>query len=1013
MRFRRGLKRDTWFRDRRPVSGIPGWRGFHLAKAGDMDEGMNLLLDAAEKALASGSPQAARTWTTRALDVENAPSPAVARAEALASRIEEGRKTLEVDTPEASDETDRPVPPPMEEETDPLPLLKIPLPRVRSRVELLLVLAKAYVGEGRIASAEETLGTALLEAEKYERRDILAKAHLLLGRMNLLRRDYRLALKNLERAEREAGEDEPSVRLDALVLATRTHLENGVAQAALGNLLRARELSGRFGDPTAGILLRVLEGEITAAKGDPGRALMNLGRGLREARGLDRAVRGWALRGVGHTLRLSGAFDRSRRYFNHAGRSFLKAEEKLAAVAAFLLGAQSAALGGEISRMEKSLQLAEEVFGKIPLGGLRRIASAVKGIALLRGRETGAAAEQLEEGAKTGGRPEDDRSGWAFLYAAMSALSFAQRDSQTAIRQGRQAIALLETDGFLLERALICRFLASFASETGVFEPKDAKEVAEWASEAKRVLADAGLKAPAGLARVSERELLEAFLPKRAEGEPASAEAAAVERGGEAAGTDPARDQEWDALTSQRDSLLTLGKISRTINSELELSRLIPLIMDMAIEAVKAERGFLLLDRDRQGLSVEVARAWGGEAVGEPEFEVSRSIAEEVVRGGEPVLTTDAGADERYHDRMSVKGLRLKSVLCVPLRSKGKRLGAVYVEDRRERGAFGPADMDFLMAFADQAAVALENARLWEDLRKKTEMLEASHQEVENLNRELKRKVDWQAETISEMERRMEAERRADRHRYDYSRIVGKSEAMQQVFQILDRATDSVVPVLIVGESGTGKELVARAIHMNGPRKDALCAVENCAAISETLLETELFGHVKGAFTGAVADKKGLFEVADGGTLFLDEVGEMSPGMQAKLLRVLQDGEFRPVGGKAVKKVDVRMIYASNRDLRKEVAEGRFREDLFYRMNVLTVHLPPLRDRIEDIPLLVDHFLLAFAEAGHMPVTMTAGAVKRMLAYRWPGNVRELENEIKRAEALSDGEIRSEHLSPH
>ncbi|MDQ7781087.1 MAG: sigma-54 dependent transcriptional regulator, partial [Planctomycetota bacterium] len=242
--------------------------------------------------------------------------------------------------------------------------------------------------------------------------------------------------------------------------------------------------------------------------------------------------------------------------------------------------------------------------------------------------------------------------------------------------------------------------------------------------------------------------------------------------------------------------------------------------------------------------------------------------------------------------------------------------------------------------------------------------------------------------------------------KYNYDRIIAASRSMKDVLKLLDKVTDSVFSVLIQGESGTGKELVANAIHFNGPRKDKPFAAENCAAISETLLESELFGYVRGAFTGAERDRKGLFEIAHGGTLLLDEIANMSPGMQVKLLRVLETGELRRVGGKDTIKVDVRVISASNKNLKEMTEKGQFREDLFFRLNVFTVNLPPLRDRKEDIPLLVAHFLGEFSTAsGQPPKKVDASAVHLLSDYHWPGNVRELKNIINSVVSLSDANV--------
>ena len=242
--------------------------------------------------------------------------------------------------------------------------------------------------------------------------------------------------------------------------------------------------------------------------------------------------------------------------------------------------------------------------------------------------------------------------------------------------------------------------------------------------------------------------------------------------------------------------------------------------------------------------------------------------------------------------------------------------------------------------------------------------------------------------------------------------IVGLSRPMREVYDLMEKILPSSYPVLVLGESGTGKELVARALHEFGARKGKSYFSENCAAIPETLLESELFGHKRGSFTGAIADRKGHFVAADGGTIFLDEIGDMSPTMQTKLLRVLQDGEVRPVGGQETFHVDVRVIAATNRDLREMVGKGRFREDLYFRLAVLEIRLPPLRDRKEDIPILAEYFLARAIGEAKREVALSPQALESLVAHSWPGNVRELENEIRRAVALCDGTIRPADLSP-
>ena len=238
--------------------------------------------------------------------------------------------------------------------------------------------------------------------------------------------------------------------------------------------------------------------------------------------------------------------------------------------------------------------------------------------------------------------------------------------------------------------------------------------------------------------------------------------------------------------------------------------------------------------------------------------------------------------------------------------------------------------------------------------------------------------------------------------KYDFGKMLGRSRAMVQVFQLLTKVSESDATILITGENGVGKEGIAKAVHFNSRRKNAKFVIQNCGALNENLLESELFGHVKGAFTGAIKDKKGLFELADKGTLFLDEIGETTPSMQVKLLRVLQEGTFIPVGGQEQRKIDVRIVAATNRNLPFMVKEGTFREDLYYRLNVINVHVPPLRERKDDIPVLVTKFLENFAQKTKTPVkNLTPDCLRLMERHNWPGNVRELENEIERLCVLS------------
>ncbi|APR85238.1 Response regulator of zinc sigma-54-dependent two-component system [Minicystis rosea] len=437
----------------------------------------------------------------------------------------------------------------------------------------------------------------------------------------------------------------------------------------------------------------------------------------------------------------------------------------------------------------------------------------------------------------------------------------------------------------------------------------------------------------------------------------------------------------------------------RKLNSTLETAEVLGMALDAAIDLTEAERGFIILDEPEKGeLHVPVARNVDREKVGKSHLKYSRSIAEQAISTAEPVITVDASADDRFREQRSVHAMRLRSVIAVPIRSPDRVLGALYLDNRFSQARFGREDADLLLAFSDQVALALRNARTLEDLRRRTIELEEERGRVEALAR-------GQAERIEELAEEIRVRQEALEHRHDYRSIIGRGAAMTKLFRTLDRVIDSPLPVLVLGESGTGKELVARAVHYQSGRRAGPFVGVNCAALPATLLESELFGHVKGAFTGADRDRVGLVALARGGTLFLDELGEMPLEVQAKLLRVVQEREVRPVGAASSTPVDFRLVCATNRDLRAEVARGRFREDLYYRVGVVEVPLPPLRDRTEDLPHLAIHFVGRAAENLGRPAPRLSGAAMRKLTqHRWPGNVRELENVITKAVVFASGQ---------
>ncbi|HEX2875447.1 MAG TPA: sigma 54-interacting transcriptional regulator [Polyangiaceae bacterium] len=354
---------------------------------------------------------------------------------------------------------------------------------------------------------------------------------------------------------------------------------------------------------------------------------------------------------------------------------------------------------------------------------------------------------------------------------------------------------------------------------------------------------------------------------------------------------------------------------------------------------------------------------------------LTRSVARRVVEGRAAVLAADAPREALGSE--SLLGANIRSTIGVPLWKGDDILGVLQVDNRDAPAMFDRRDVDALGLLAHGASLAIANARLIQKLTLADEQLRRENQFL----------------------------RGRERSRTSEQRIVGQSRRMEQVLQQLGKVVDTRVTVLVEGETGTGKELFASAIHYRSQRKDKLFVAQNCAAFPENLLESELFGHKRGAFTGATEEKKGLFEIADGGTLFLDEVGEMPLALQAKLLRVLQEGEIRAIGATAPRRVNVRIVAATNRNLEKEVAEGRFREDLYYRLKVFPLRVPALRERREDVPLLAAHFLERYTrEFGREIAGFTQPALELLQAYDWPGNVRELENEVQRAVIQAEGE---------
>lgn len=425
--------------------------------------------------------------------------------------------------------------------------------------------------------------------------------------------------------------------------------------------------------------------------------------------------------------------------------------------------------------------------------------------------------------------------------------------------------------------------------------------------------------------------------------------------------------------------LQSLHLLARELLKLDEYDQMLDAVVQHSLESLRGERGFLVLQRG-DGLNFKVVRNWSRdelEGKGEP---VSRSIVKKVLASGEPVFIEDALADQHYAQTESILRMQIRSVLAAPLEVEGEVVGALYLESRSIQRLFGEAEFELFLHILELSSRALENC--------------------------MKRLVLEQRNTL--LERDFLAS-------HQFPGIVTRDAGFLKVLETVAQVATSDLPVLVQGPSGTGKELIVRALHLNSRRSKASYVTINCGAISPNLLESELFGHKRGAFTGATRDKEGVISAADGGSVFLDEVGELPLELQVKLLRTLQFGEVQPVGSTQPNRVDVRFLAATNRDLEEEVKKGKFREDLLYRLNVVTLDLPPLCERPDDILPLFYHFLEQAVETDGCPQPQVSPRLERVLqGYLWPGNVRELENEAKRLIAVTpNGQpITVDRLSP-
>ena len=677
----------------------------------------------------------------------------------------------------------------------------------------------------------------------------------------------------------------------------------------------------------------------------------------------DRAARAWLSRGAAFAL--FGAWSEAREAASEARRRIaLGVNDPAAEAYAWLIDVESV----DLDRVSRRAALSAAVAAAARAGG--EVSLRVRARALTMAGATLSSAEIASGDEEARAASPSARLEWWGARAAHALDAMAQ-GAPLASDEARAIVRAVS--GALAERTPAASRAMAIPSAAGLARSVDDGEAAlRFETERRRLAESLRASAPPALrARMLATPLFDG-------GDDAT-------RLGTASSLDPAQ-------------IASLESLVRSLGARDRLGPLLNQVLDALLLWTGVERGLLLLRAPDGSLVARAARNLARADLDDEQRALSHGIARKALELGDVVVATDAFASlGELH--ASVHALRLRSVLAVPLIARGEALGVVYLDDRLRRGAFGAREVGWVRLLATHAALAVADARDAVRLRRAV-------RHAERANHRLARELAAREIELTHVKAVLDNEAEAVR----YQGLAGKSEAMKRTLHMVSRVAASDVPVLLVGESGTGKELLARAIHDSGARRKKPFVTENCGAVPEPLLESILFGHKKGAFTGATSSRPGLFEIADGGTLLLDEIGEMSPAMQAKLLRVLQDGEVRAVGGEATRRVNVRVVAATHRDLSAMVKSGAFREDLFYRLNVVRVEVPALRERAEDIPELVA--FLVRKHAGERTIRVTRAAMDRLVSYPWPGNVRQLENEVRRALVLAGDRIDASELSP-
>jgi Nif-specific regulatory protein len=866
------------------------------------------------------------------------------------------------------------------------------LPRLSPRevAEARSIAAGAVFRQGRVDAARAEL-RELVECARADG-DAAREAALRQDLGTLERRAGSLAeaLVQLEASERLytqagmlAGQARARTQLAGLLR------ECGQLLRAEDLLLRALSLRERLGDRAGAEIARGMLGLCLAERGHVHAALEELGRAADALQGAALRLHGPLLRA--RILELEARCGRPEReadasldttsdpraWITLARAAWLRGNSERGAALARRAADLAARLGlAPVTAEAEFLLTAWSAAGATEAAARTAVARSTSG-ATRAGAQSGAqsgaksSTQSSTQSSAQAGAPSGARSG---TQSRARASAQTQPEARVLLDQDRalgQALAAVSEDSNALVAA--CRALLAAGRDDRAARACAALaarsslplERARWAEEGRACLA----RCNAGLSADETAALRGALL---ATPDPCPAELSALDDQGLAEDDDM--------------QLLQILEINHRLVGQESLPELLGAIVESAIAVTNAERGFLVLERAGR-LVFDTARDSRRGGIDEPELEVSRSVIEQTLAGQRTLRLSNAADDPMLGKAPSVVALELRSILCAPFRVDDGLRGALYVDHRLRSGAFDVRAERLLGLLCDQAALAIAQVRRIEEIRE--------------LNEQLGRRVVAQASDLATA--RVQLARAGMSVPADG--LVGSSDALMRVRSLIERAAKAPLPVLVTGPSGSGKELAARALHVLSPRAQGPWIAENCAAFPASLIEAELFGHRRGAFTGADDDRAGLFERANGGTLLLDEIGELPLELQAKLLRVLETGRVRRLGDTQEHPSDFRLVAATNRDLQLEVREGRFREDLYYRINALQITMPALESRLEDLPELVEHFLRFEELRSGLRRKVSSAVLARLGRRRWPGNVRELQNEILRLCVMSRGDI--------